>query len=77
MIDMEIGFRGSKWWYKDGILHRANGPAIKYPDGYQEWHENGLRHRTDGPARILENGQVEYWINDKHVTEYEVMFMTG
>ena len=77
MIKLEITNDGSKWWQQSGKKHRANGPAVVTSVGDQYWWYNGHLHRTDGPARILEDGQVEYWINDKHVTEYEVMFMTG
>lgn len=30
-------------WYKHGILHRTNGPAIEWSDNDHEWLYNGLR----------------------------------
>jgi hypothetical protein len=55
---------GTKWWHKNGKLHREGGPAIEDATGEKEWRINGKKHRTDGPAVIYANGEVEYWIND-------------
>jgi hypothetical protein len=41
---------GTKHWYKEGKLHREDGPAVEWIIGYKEWWVEGLRHRTDGPA---------------------------
>lgn len=48
-----------KFYYKDGVtsevldfsktLHREDGPAAIYSDGF-EWYLNGKLHREDGPA---------------------------
>ena len=38
------------FWYKDGVLHREDGPAIEYRNGTTKWYLNGKRHREDGPA---------------------------
>jgi hypothetical protein len=36
-------------WYKDGLPHREEGPAIE--SSYSnEWYINGKLHREDGPA---------------------------
>ena len=32
---------GDKYWYKNGELHREDGPAIEYGNGYKEWYING------------------------------------
>lgn len=24
-------------WFKDGRIHRENGPAVEYPNGHKEW----------------------------------------
>ena len=50
---------GGKVWYKEGKLHREDGPAKEYPNGHKEWWFEGKRHRTDGPA-------VEYSDGEKH-----------
>ena len=25
-------------WFKNGVLHREDGPAVQYPDGRQYWY---------------------------------------
>jgi len=32
---------GRKEWWKDGVLHREDGPAVVWADGTQEWWVNG------------------------------------
>ena len=51
---------GDKWWYKDGLLHREDGPAIERANGDKSWYLNDLLHREDGPAVIGANG-LQYW----------------
>jgi hypothetical protein len=41
---------GSKQWFKDGKLHRINGPAALDKGGTIFWYQNGKRHRINGPA---------------------------
>ena len=40
------------YWYRDGKIHRDDGPAITREGGV-EWYSKGLRHRLDGPAWIM------------------------
>ena len=49
---------GNKYWYKEDVIHREDGPAIEYPNGDKCWYKEGLLHRNDGPA-------VEYADGDK------------
>jgi hypothetical protein len=49
-------------WYKDGKLHRDDGPATVISDGYKAWYWKGFFHRTNGPARIWGDGTKEWWI---------------
>jgi hypothetical protein len=51
---------GEQLWYKEGKLHRLDGPAITYADGIQEWYKEGKLHRLAGPAIIYANGG-QYW----------------
>lgn len=45
-------------WYKNGVLHREDGPAVV--NGIHiEWHLNGKLHRTDGPA--MQYYDIEEW----------------
>ena len=32
---------GDKSWYLNGKLHREDGPAIEYANGYKSWYLNG------------------------------------
>ena len=50
-------------FYKDGLYHRSDGPAIIQADGSEEWHLKGKLHRTDGPAVIEANGTKEWHLN--------------
>ena len=43
---------GTKRWYKDGDLHREDGPAV-IKAGKYEYYRYGKRHRLDGPAHIV------------------------
>ena len=48
-----------------GKLHRTDGPAIEWSDGYKEYWVDGKRHRTDGPAVEGSDGYKEYWVDGK------------
>ena len=56
---------GTKFYYKDNMLHREDGPAVIHENGTLSYHINGKRHREDGPALIYWTGSVEYYIEDK------------
>lgn len=45
---------GDRVWYKEGLHHRIDGPAIEKVNGVKFWYVEGLLHREDGPAS--ENG---------------------
>ncbi len=34
---------GAKYWYKNGVLHRDNGPAIILYSGYAAWFIDGVK----------------------------------
>jgi hypothetical protein len=50
-------------YYKNGKLHKENGPARCWHDGTREWNLNDLLHREDGPAREWTHGIKEWWLN--------------
>jgi hypothetical protein len=60
---------GTKFWYKEGLYHRLDGPAIEYPNGIKTWYKKGKRHRLDGPAYEDVNGTKEWWIEGKFYSE--------
>jgi hypothetical protein len=37
---LEIDERGNRWWYRNGHLHREDGPAVEYSDGSGSWYLN-------------------------------------
>ena len=64
---------GTTRWYQDAkrtILHRENGPAVVFINGYKEWYQNGQLHRTDGPAIEWARGRKDWFINGlRHRTD--------
>ena len=54
---------GTKKWYKDGVLHRDNGPAVENTNlKIKRWYQNGLLHRDqDKPAVIEDGGRINMW----------------
>ena len=34
---------GDKFWCLDGKLHREDGPAVEWADGYKSWYLNDKR----------------------------------
>lgn len=52
---------GSIRWYREGRLHREDGPALVCPNGTEYWYLNGRKHRADGPAVVYPSGQREWW----------------
>jgi hypothetical protein len=60
---------GSQFWYKDGKLHREDGPAVIFKNGGKQWYKYSKRHREDGPAVIVYNGD-KYWFKyDRPITK--------
>ncbi len=41
---------GTKYWFKEGLFHREDGPAIEHANGTKQWFKEGRWHREDGPA---------------------------
>ena len=57
--------RGTKVWWRDGKLHRDDGPAYVGADGSKEWWRDDKRHRDDGPACEYVDGTKEWWRDGK------------
>lgn len=47
-------------------LHRVDGPAAEYANGYKIWLMDGSLHRTDGPA-IDSTWRKEWWVNGHRI----------
>ena len=56
-----------KFWYQNGLFHRADGPAIEWSNGTKMWYQNGQLHRLDGPA--IASGEKRYFVLDRELTE--------
>jgi hypothetical protein len=54
---------GDKFWYKDGLPHREDGPAIIYKNGYVAYCIHGKYHREDGPAVRNCDGSLNWYID--------------
>jgi hypothetical protein len=62
-----IGKDGTRRWYRNGKLHREDGPAVEYADGVKIWFFCGELHCDDGPAYESANGHKEWWfLNKQH-----------
>ena len=62
---VEVFDNGTKYWYMNDKLHRADGPAIECADGSKVWYHNGKQHRVDGPAVEYADGSKEWYMNGK------------
>jgi len=69
---------GDEQWYRDGKLHRedgpakvstdqyrVDGPAVEHINGSKYWYLNGKLHRTDGPAVEYSNGDKAWYLNGR------------
>ena len=50
-------------YYKNGKIHREDGPAIEWRNGNRHWYLNDCLHRTDGPAIELVETEQRCTIN--------------
>ena len=66
-MDYKVNKYETKTWYKEGKLHREDGPAIEWADGLKYWFIEGKLHRLDGPAIEDFNGYKEYYYLDKKI----------
>lgn len=64
-----------KFWYRNGLLHRVDGPAYTSLN-VSEWYQFGEPHRLDGPAVIWENDEKHWWVNGTQVTKDLHLFDT-
>lgn len=58
-------------YYKDGLFHRHDGPAIIWQNGAKSWRVFGKHHREDGAAIQCKNGYEEYCYNDIWYSEIQ------
>lgn len=61
---------GVETWYKDGLIHREDGPARNdYKEEIKQWYKDGEKHREGGPAVIYSDGTKEWWLEGDQYTE--------
>jgi len=58
-----VEFNNRIIFFKEGIKHREDGPAVESLNGYKEWRIDGVLHRLDGPAFEDINGHKEWWVS--------------
>jgi hypothetical protein len=56
-------------WYKNGVIHRDNEPAIEYENGTKIWFSNGKISRDNGPAIEYQDGTKVWFSNGKEHRE--------
>lgn len=71
-----------RYVYENGIVayfneryqcHRLEeeGAAMTWPDGYEHYYFHGKLHRVGGPAIVRPNGEHEFFLMGKAVSEAE------
>ena len=48
-----------KTWYKDGKLHREDGPAVELKNGLKEWYKDGQFQILD---TVREPAEATQWV---------------
>ena len=56
---------GTVRWYKDGQLHREDGPAIEYASGKKEWWVNGVEYTEELFNKYQLNKKLEATLEEK------------
>ena len=69
--DVETGKDNNVAWRLNGKLHRTDGPAMEYADGYKAWYLNDQLHRTDGPAIERADGSKWWYLSGEELTQEE------
>jgi hypothetical protein len=57
-------------WYKNGVYHREDGPAIRHRNNFV-WYKEGQLHNLNGPAIINGGGPKEYYIDGRKYSPKE------
>ena len=69
---MIVGRDGNRRWYKNGKLHREDGPAVEWA-GSKYWYKDDKLHRENGPACEYASGS-KYWWYFGHKAKSEEQF---
>lgn len=68
-----VKYNDGSRWFKNGLLHREDGPAYDSKE-YKAWWINGYRHRSDGPAIINERVRKNSWYLHGICVSFEEVF---
>lgn len=50
---------GTTYHYKNGLLHREDGPAVENVNGFKAWYKNGVRYEpTNHVKKLYEAGNL-------------------
>lgn len=66
---------GNKCWYRMGVLHRDNAPAVQWANGGDSWYHKGRLHRADGPA-INRAGCTSWFVHGREVSAEECSILS-
>jgi len=73
-----ISNNGVKRYWLNDLLHREDGPAVEYNNGYKAWYLYGERHREGNlPAIEFANGDKSYFIHGEYHREDGPAFHTA
>jgi hypothetical protein len=68
---------GCESWYRHGLIHREDAPAITMLDGSETYCINGVLHNENGPAIVGADGEVTYALNGVEMSEADFLAMTA
>ena len=71
VLNSILEFTNRREWYKNGKLHRINGPAIEYKNGCKKWYRNGILYKECGPD-IVYNRIKKKWFINKKIMDYSL-----
>lgn len=54
LLNGKINWKIFTCWFKQGLLHNENGPAIQYPDYRKDWYLNGIEYSEEEFNNYLE-----------------------
>ena len=60
---------GSRYYFKEGLLHRLERPAVAVSNGSKEYWENGKLHNLKEPAIQYVSGLREWFIEGERITD--------
>lgn len=71
LLNGKINWKIFTCWFKQGLLHNENGPAIQYPDYRKDWYVNGEKHIEEKPNAFYQDSDNEWWIEGTQYSEEE------